>query len=133
MVDDERPEEADEEWVVRSSEAEPEAGADCVAVDGGSLDGVFGASEDGADEGVEGDELPGEADDGGHESPGPHGDADVDSLTDGEGLSGGRVFSSRWVSAPLCRAIHSLLSGSKMTNTSMTVFEGATTTTFCGR
>jgi hypothetical protein len=127
-------------------DAEPDAGADSVA--GGSLDGVSGCAEDGEeDDGVEededGDELSddGEAEveghglpDSGFLSPGEeHGEAEPETLTDGEGFTGGCVFLSLCTLSPRCRAIHSLLSGSKMTNTLMIVVEGATTTTFCER
>lgn len=101
--------------------------------------------EEGAEEDVEGDEDDGDSeddeDDGddldeeGDEDPGD-GDFGVgdETLTDGKGgCAGGCVFSSWRPVSPLCRAIHSSLSGSKMTNTLTIVVEGAMTTTFCGR
>jgi hypothetical protein len=132
------------ECVVRSEDAEPDAGADSVAVDGGSLDGGSGCAEDGEeDDGAEDDGLSddGEVEVDGHGlpdaeflSPGEeHGEGEPETLTDGDGLTGGWVFLSWCTLSPRCRAIHSLLSGSKMTNTLMTVVEGATTTTFCER
>lgn len=101
--------------------------------------------EDGEEEDDEGDEDDEDDDgeDGGHVPGEPlgletHGDGELgvgdEMLTDGVGgCAGGFVCWSRWPVSPLCRAIHSSWSRSKMTNTLMMVVEGATTTTFCVR
>lgn len=100
------------------------------------------------DEGDEGDEEDDDGEDGEHVPCEPlgsetHGDGELgvgelgvgdEMLTDGVGgCAGGFVWWSRWPVSPLCRAIHTSWSRSKMTNTLMMVVEGATTTTFCVR
>jgi hypothetical protein len=98
-----------------SPDDEPDAGADSVTGGGGSLEGLSGSTEDGAEEdGSEedddGDEL---SDDGEVEVEAEvDGDSEPESLTDGEGFTGGCVFLSLPTSSPRCRSIHSLLSGS---------------------
>jgi len=76
------------------------------------------SEEDGLDEDDDGDELSddGEVDVEGHGLPaagfGPHGEAEPETLTEGEGCAGGRVSLSWCTSSPRCRATHSSCLGS---------------------
>ncbi|GGN89172.1 hypothetical protein GCM10011579_083680 [Streptomyces albiflavescens] len=114
-------------------------------VDEGDEDSDEGDFEvdEGDDDSGDGDFEDGEADEDVDDGEGDFGEGDFgdgdfgdgeETLTDGKGRRvGGCVFLSWWTLSPLVRAIHSSLWGSKMTNTLMTVTEGATTTTFWGR